>query len=289
MLPHDAQTHCMDPIWQKNETFTLPDSWIFTVDEEDDLDMDKGIETHSYAVELASKGALSKAVHEFPEFITLTYDNEIDPRPAYPEAMLSLNDLSPHHPHSIKRCLGNLFSHPCPSSFERPLIHSMTSILPGFLRFAPPPHASNWPSEIVESRMKIDGITDTHWPTLAAAIPWDVGTYDDAKLELSKIFEWSVALMIQLHKLGSPQSTSIPEWCFLLGIVYTLHGVRVYAHYPRCHETDLCAPFLQNTVRLSSLLFIVQRHTYEVETHLRELVRERGAELVRETLSSIHV
>ncbi|KAF8912368.1 hypothetical protein CPB85DRAFT_1301627 [Mucidula mucida] len=172
--------------------------------------------------------------------------------------------------------------------------------------FAPPPHASNWPSEIVESRMKIGGITDTHWPTLAAAIPWDVGTYDDAKLELSKIFEWSVALMIELHKLGSPQSTSIPEWCFLLGIVYTLHGVRVYAHYPRwcrdtqqwqytcsqltdSHEMDLCVPFLQHTVKLSSLLFNVQRHTYEVEKHLRELVRERGVELVAETLSSIHV
>ncbi|KAF8899689.1 hypothetical protein CPB85DRAFT_1565508 [Mucidula mucida] len=52
---------------------------------------------------------------------------------------------------------------------------------------------------------------------------------------------------------------------------------------------DLCASFLQNTVRLSSLLFIVQRHMYEVEKHLRELVRERAAELVRETLSSIRV
>ncbi len=95
--------------------------------------MDKGLETYSYAIELAFKGALSKAVNEFPQYIALTNDNEIDPRPAYPEAMLSLNDLSPDHPHSIKRCLGNLFSDPCPSSFERPLIHHMTSILPGFL------------------------------------------------------------------------------------------------------------------------------------------------------------
>ncbi|KAF9025342.1 hypothetical protein BDZ89DRAFT_1068359 [Hymenopellis radicata] len=226
------------------KSFTIPLSWIFTEDEEDYLDMDNGVTTHSYAVELAFKGALSKAINEFPEYITLPLDDEIDPRPAYQK-------------------------------------RSMTSILPGFLyvpgtqvsdSFAPPPpglrHASKWPSELS--------------------------------------FEWSIALMIQLHRLGSPQSTCLPEWCVLLGIVYTVHGVRVYGHYPRwrtdtqqwqysCgqltrdHVMDLCAPFLQHSTKLSSLLFTVQRHTYEVETHLRELVRERAAELDLENLSSIHV
>ncbi|KAF9000539.1 hypothetical protein BDZ89DRAFT_1082265 [Hymenopellis radicata] len=200
------------------KSFTIPLSWIFTEDEEDYLDMDNGVTTHSYAVELAFKGALSKAINEFPKYITLPLDDEIDPRPAYPEAIVTLNDLPPEHPHSIKRCW----------EISSPIL----------------------------SRMKIDGLPVTHWPILAAAIPWDVGTFDDAIIELSKSFEWSIALMIQLHRLGSPQSTCLPEWCVLLGMVY--------GHYPRwrtdtqqwqysCaqltrdHVMDLSGPFLQHS------------------------------------------
>lgn len=225
-------------------------------------------DAHLDQILLKSLREIFRDLNNGRDVLIVVPDDDFDKHPTYPAPMVYLNDLPFNHPHSLKRCMARLFSHPYAGSFERDLIDVMQVTLPGFFHipgcrvlryclstvsslqteflwaFSNPPSPPRHPAisvpqfhESIECRLPIAGVPACMWLPLLVAIPWDGRPREEGAAELAKRFEWSLAFIVHLHSLVRP-GEGLPQMCSLLGVLYTPRGIEVYAHYARESEHD---------------------------------------------------
>lgn len=155
---------------------------------------------------------------------------------------------------------------------------------------------------MLESRIALDGYPESLWPSLTVALPWDCAVFDEGARELVPHLEWTLDLIVSLHACTpNPNPAALPSWCILHGLVYTSHGVRIYAHFPRWNPetaewqlfseqvTDMYDNvFTEDSVTmmvgLASTLMTIQRHAHEVQAHLRGWLRDYGRNVLQQWL-----